>query len=253
MINLPKNKVTDLPHRQVKGYVHSIETGGMVDGPGIRYVVFFAGCALRCKYCHNPDTWKLKDGRLYSVGEIVDDIQKYKSYLSFSKGGVTITGGDPFVQPDFLAALLAACSEAGFHTALDTSGYASQEAAALALANTDLLILDIKTINPTVYKKITGVRLDRTLEMLQLSQLMGVPVWIRFVLVPGLTDSLDDIREMADYLKNFDNIEKVEVLPFHKMGEFKWEALGLTYELADVEPPSADMLVQAKGLLENFR
>jgi len=233
-----------------QGYVHSIETGGMVDGPGIRYVIFFAGCALRCKYCHNPDTWKLLDGRIYTVKEIVADIQKYKSYLKFSNGGVTITGGDPFVQINFLVELLKACMEAGIHTALDTSGYASHDNAARALAYTDLLILDIKSFNPVTYKELTGVKIDRTLEVLKLSQRLGTPTIVRFVLVPGLTDNLEDIQKMADFLKGFDNIKKVEVLPFHKMGEYKWKALGLAYELADVEPPDAGLLAKVKGILE---
>ena len=233
-----------------QGYVHSVETGGMVDGPGIRYVIFFAGCALRCKYCHNPDTWKLVDGRVFTVKELVTDIQKYKSYLTFSKGGVTVTGGDPFVQVDFLTALLKACMEAGIHTALDTSGYASHDDAARALAYTDLLILDMKSFNPVTYKELTGVKIDRTLEVLRLSQRLGIPTWVRFVLVPGLTDNIDDIQKMAIFLKSFDNIEKIEVLPFHKMGEYKWKALGLTYELADVEPPDAELLAQVKGILE---
>ena len=234
----------------LSGYVHSVEAGGMVDGPGIRYVVFFAGCPLRCRYCHNPDTWKPEGGRLYSVDEILADIRKYKSYIKFSGGGVTATGGEPLMQPDFLAALLAACRACGIHTTLDTSGYAPVEAAAKALAHTDLLLLDIKSINPGTYREVTGVPIDRTLDMLRLSQSMKVPVWIRFVLVPGLTDSIDDMREMAGFLKGFDNIKKIEVLPFHKLGEYKWETLGTPYALADTLPPSKDLLERAKGILE---
>ena len=231
------------------GYIHSVETGGMVDGPGIRYVLFFSGCVLRCKYCHNPDTWNLKGGRLHSVDEIINDILKYRSYLKFSGGGITVTGGEPLLQPEFLTALLEACKENNIHTAVDTSGYASVDAAARVLAHTDLLLLDIKTINPAVYKELTGVAIDRTLDMLKLSRQLNVSVWIRFVLVPGLTDNMEDIQKMSEFLKTFDNIKKIEVLPFHKLGEYKWENLGLPYDLKGVAPPSGELLNQVKGVL----
>ena len=232
-----------------QGYVHSVETGGMVDGPGIRYVVFFAGCNLRCKYCHNPDTWSKSKGQLLTVGELMRDIVKYKSYLKYSGGGVTITGGEPFAQPEFLTELLAACKAHGLHTALDTSGYSTRQAAEKALMYTDLLLLDIKSINPNVYKQLTGVNLDRTLEVLRLGEFMEVPIWVRFVLVPGLTDNLDDIKKLADFLQPFVNVVKVEVLPFHKMGEYKWKELGIPYELADVEPPSRETVDKVKAIL----
>lgn len=233
----------------VQGYVHSVETGGMVDGPGIRYVLFFSGCNLRCKYCHNPDTWKLRDGKLTCVADVIHDIRKYQSYLHFSGGGVTITGGEPLMQSQFLIELLKACKNEKLHTALDTAGYVSPEIAAQVLQHTDLLLLDLKAFNPTVYKELTGVELAPTLELLRLSQDMGVPIWIRFVLVPGLTDNEDDLRAMADFLHQFPHIEKIEVLPFHKLGEFKWAELGLPYTLADVEPPSEAALAQARELL----
>ena len=232
-----------------QGYVHSVETGGMVDGPGIRYVVFFAGCSLRCKYCHNPDTWNLKSGQLVTVEDVVRDIKKYLSYLKYSGGGVTITGGEPFVQPGFLVQLLAACKAAGLHTVLDTSGNGAPEVALRALQNTDLLILDIKSINPQVFKDLTKGELDKTLEVLEISKALKVPVWIRYVLVPGYTDDINDIQNLANYLKHYDNIEKIEVLPFHKMGEYKWKNLNLPYELKDVQPPDSESLKKAKKIL----
>ena len=230
--------------------MHSVETGGMVDGPGVRYVVFLSGCGLRCKYCHNPDTWKLKSGQLVTVGDTIRDIKKYQSYLKFSGGGVTITGGEPFMQPDFLVELLAACKSVGLHTALDTSGFADRSAAERALQYTDMLLLDIKSFNPVTYKELTGVPLDKTLEVLRLAEYMEIPIWVRFVLVPGYTDNMEDIRRMASFLEPFVNVVKVDVLPFHKMGEYKWEELGLQYELADVEPPSRELLERAKAILE---
>jgi len=222
----------------------------MVDGPGIRYVLFFSGCNLRCKYCHNPDTWKLRGGHLTTVEETLRDIRKYRSYLRFSGGGVTITGGEPFVQPEFLVEMLKACKSEGFHTALDTSGYAPPDVARRALSYTDLLILDVKSINPVVYKDLTGVPLGPTLETLDLAQEMGVPVWARFVLVPGLTDDEADLRAMALHLRRFSNIEKIEVLPFHKLGEYKWAELGLRYELSDTPPPTKAQVDWARGILQ---
>ena len=232
-----------------KGYVHSVETGGMVDGPGIRYVVFLAGCALRCKYCHNPDTWKIRPDQAQNVSGMVRDIMKFKSYMKFSGGGVTVTGGEPLGQPEFLAALLKECKAKGLHTALDTSGYGPRGAAEKALKHTDLLLLDIKTINATIYKDLTGVSIDRSLETLRLSQDLNIPVWIRFVMVPGYTDNFDDIQSLANFLAPFKNITKIEVLPFHKMGEYKWKNLAIPYELADVSPPSTDTLERAQKIL----
>jgi len=231
-------------------YIHSVETAGMVDGPGIRYTIFFQGCALRCKYCHNPDTWKLMGGTEMTVAELLEDVLRYRSFMRFSGGGVTITGGDPFMQPEFLIELLAALKAEGIHTALDTAGYTGAGNAEKALANTDLLLLDIKSIDPDVYKDIAGVRIDACLRMLEIARRMGVETWIRFVLVPGLTDNFDHIRQMRDYLANFDNITKIEVLPFHKMGEYKWADLGIHYELGDTQPPEADMLAAAREILQ---
>ena len=233
-----------------QGYIHAVETGGMVDGPGIRYVVFLAGCSLTCKYCHNPDTWKRNDGRLMTVGELIRDIKKYKSYLKFSGGGVTVTGGEPFVQPEFLTELLYACKENNMHTVLDTSGNTSGHIAENALKHTDLLLLDIKSGNPEVYKKVTGGQIERVLEVLRISDKLNTPTWVRYVLVPGYTDNFDDIRNLADYLQKFSNIEKIEVLPFHKLGEHKWEKMDIPYELTDVEPPGKDVLAKAKAILE---
>jgi len=233
-----------------QGYVHSIDTGGMVDGPGIRYVIFLAGCSLRCKYCHNPDTWKINRDKETSVQELITDIKKYRSYLKFSGGGVTITGGEPFVQSGFLIELLKACKEEGFHTVLDTAGHAPLHIAELALRHTDLILLDIKSIDHDTYKDLTGMPLDRALKFLGLSEELKIPVWIRFVLVPGYTDNFDDIQKLSDYLQPFTNVQKIEVLPFHKMGEYKWKDLDIPYELGDVEPPSKEVLERAKAILE---
>ena len=240
---------------KLHGYVHSVYTGGMVDGPGVRYIVFFAGCNLRCKYCHNPDTWNMLNARLHSVEEVVGEIKKYESYLKFSGGGVTITGGEPFVQPEFLIELLKACKANGWHTVLDTSGNAPSNVIDDVLSYTDLLLLDIKSINPETYKKLTKGSLKRTLNVLSASERLNIPVWIRHVLVPGITDNFDDLQKMADYLRKpaFPNVEKVKVLPFHQLGKDKWEQLGIPYELGDVEPPSDEVMEKAKAILESVR
>jgi len=214
----------------------------MVDGPGIRYVVFLAGCTLRCKYCHNPDTWKRTNGKLTTVGEIIKEILKYQSYFKFTGGGVTISGGEPLNQPDFLVELLKACREHGLHTVVDTSGSATVEVAERVFKYTDLLLLDIKSYNPQVFKEVTGVELKYSLDLLNISQRLNVPVWVRFVLVPGLTDNINDIKDLAAFLKGFSNVEKTEVLPFHKEGEYKWKNAGMTYELADTQPPSTQQV-----------
>lgn len=231
------------------GHVHSIDSCGMVDGPGIRYLIFLSGCALRCKYCHNPDTWDLKSGRIMTVGEIIQDIKKYKSFIKFSDGGVTITGGDPLVQLDFVEAILTHCKAQGLHTAVDTSGYGAEHTVKRVLAHTDLLLLDIKSINPATYKKVTGVDIERTLATLRIAQEMKVSVWIRFVLVPGLTDDVKDMYELAAFLRPYDNVERVEVIPFHKIGEYKWRDIGQEYELWDTPVPTQEALDKARGIL----
>lgn len=234
-------------------FIHSVETAGMVDGPGIRYTIFFQGCPLRCVYCHNPDTWKPEGGRKMTVQELLSDVKKYRSYLRFSGGGVTITGGEPLLQAEFLALLLRALKAQGIHTALDTSGYTGSQTARRVLEYTDLMLLDIKTIDPAAYKALTGVPIDPTLRTLEISKEMGVPVWLRFVLIPGWTDNPAHIRQMRKYLDGFDNIQKIEVMPFHKMGEYKWADLGMKYSLADTPSPSREDLENVRTILRDWR
>ena len=222
----------------------------MVDGPGIRCVVFIAGCGLRCKYCHNPDTWDKKNSTPMTVDECMTEIMKYKSYYRFSGGGVTISGGEPLHQHDFLLELLQACRERGIHTTLDTTGYANAEIAEKILPNVDLLLLDIKSYNPETHKMLTGVGMDKPIAFLKTSQVLGIPTWIRYVLVPNLTDNMDDIRKLAIFLRRFDNIEKVHVLPFHKHGEHKWTEIGLSYELADTPVPTQCQVDEVQAILD---
>jgi len=220
----------------------------MVDGPGIRTVVFLSGCPLRCLYCHNPDTWHLKSGTKYTADQVIREVAKYKNFYRHG-GGVTISGGEPFMQPEFLTAILKGCRERGIHTAVDTSGYSCLTAADNALQYISLLMLDIKSFNPKTYKEITGVELNRTLDMLRMARALHLPTWIRYVLVPGLTDNEDEIRALATYLQDFPNVKKIEILPFHKHGAFKWEEQGRTFPLQDTPEPSAKALQSARDIL----
>lgn len=236
----------------VTGRIHSIETCGTVDGPGIRFVIFTQGCPLRCQYCHNPDTWKITDGKTITVEELIKEIEKYKSYIKFSGGGVTVTGGEPLMQPQFVKELFYQCKQKGIHTALDTSGYIPLEHAKEVLEYTDLVLLDIKSFDPQVYKDLTGVSNEPTLKLAQYLSDNNKPMWIRFVLVPNLTNNPVHIDALAAFLSNLKNIEKIEILPFHKMGEYKWEELGYPYQLKDTPTPSKEMINNAKEIFKKY-
>ena len=234
----------------VTGRIHSIETCGTVDGPGIRFVIFMQGCPLRCKYCHNPDTWKLGDGEEKTVEELISEIKKYKSYMKFSGGGVTVTGGEPLLQGKFIKELFKKCKEENIHTAVDTSGYIFNDITKEVLDYTDLVLLDIKSYNKNSYKYITGVELDPTLNFMEYLGKINKPVWIRYVLVPGLSDNEESIKGLSLYLSNFRNVDKIELLPFHKMGEFKWKELGYDYELSNTEEPTKKEIIKAMSIIK---
>lgn len=241
----------ELKMEPLTGKIHSIETCGTVDGPGIRVAVFLQGCPLRCQYCHNPDTWRLDEGKSYTVEEVVKEIIKYKSYMRFSGGGVTLTGGEPLMQPEFVKAVFEACREQGIHTALDTSGALFCDKSKEVLKETDLVLLDIKSFSPEKYQKVTGGKLAPTLKLLEYTKEKKIPVWVRYVLVPGLTDDLENIKAMANYLKNYSNVEKVEILPFHKMGEYKWKKRAESYALKEVKEPEEALVKKVKDLFIN--
>jgi pyruvate formate lyase activating enzyme len=226
----------------IKGYIHSVETAGTVDGPGIRFVIFLTGCPLRCLYCHNPDTHQLKSGRIKTARKMIEEVAKYKDYLKNMGGGVTITGGEPLFQPEFTAAILKGCKELGLHTALDTNGFLGNKVPVELLDAADLVLLDIKSFDPAAYRKITGARLQPTLDFARMLSALHKPMWIRFVLVPGLTDDFKMIENMVEFVQSLGCVEHVEVLPFHKMGETKWEELNLKYTLKETPPPSADLV-----------
>jgi pyruvate formate lyase activating enzyme len=242
---VPDTEDADAPDEDpqgLSGYIHSYETMGTADGPGIRFVLFLTGCPLRCQYCHNPDTWRLQNGSRATVDEVMDEIGKYSDFLIESDGGITISGGEPLVQPRFLSNILRRCKETGLHTALDTSGFLGRRLTDPMLADTDLVLLDIKSSDPDVYKAVTGVSIEPTLEFARRLDADGTPVWVRYVLVPGLTDDVENVEGVAEFLATLANVERVEILPFHKMGEHKWEALNLEYRLKNTESPSKDLI-----------
>jgi pyruvate formate lyase activating enzyme len=239
----------------ITGNIHSIETCGTVDGPGIRYVIFMQGCALRCIYCHNPDTWEIgsKSSPVRTTGELLSDILKYKSYFKHSGGGVTLTGGEPLLQKEFAAELFKICKQAGINTALDTSGCIKlDEKTKAVLKYTDVVLLDVKSINEGAFKKITGASIKTVKSFAEYLKEKNIPVWLRYVLVPGLTDNENDLHTLAEYLTAFNNIERITILPFHQMGKYKWQDLKLDYKLADTQVPSAGEVEKVKKLMKQY-
>lgn len=236
----------------IKGRVHSLETFGTVDGPGIRFIVFTQGCPLRCKYCHNRDTWDPKGGQEYDVDELISEIVKYKPFMISSGGGLTVSGGDPTLQPEFLKSLLINAKDNDIHTAIDTSGFVDIDIINSILDYTDLVLLDIKHINRDSFKDLTGVYNDKTLNFAKHLSDKKIPTWIRYVLVPGITDKENDIRELCKFINTLDNIEKVEILPYHSMGRFKWEELGYEYPLEDIPDANDEDVLRASKIFEEY-
>ena len=237
----------------VKGRIHSLESFGTVDGPGIRFVVFMQGCPLRCLYCHNPDTWNLKGEAKYQMApdELLAEVLRYKNFIA--RGGVTVTGGEPLSQPEFLRVFFRLCREQGLHTALDTSGHIYTSKALEVLDYVDLVLLDIKTLNPDLHLQLTGVKLDNTLLFLDELERRGIDTWIRHVIVPGYTDNDEWLETLARYVSRYKVVRKVELLPYHTMGTFKYEQLGLDYRLKGVEPLSKERLDNAKAIFSRYR
>ncbi|NEQ54818.1 MAG: pyruvate formate lyase-activating protein [Leptolyngbya sp. SIO3F4] len=228
------------------GRIHSVETCGTVDGPGIRFVVFTQGCPLRCLYCHNPDCRAVEGGHEVTVTELMTDILRYRTYLELSRGGVTVSGGEPLMQPEFVAELLKRCQAEGLHTALDTSGFSDLSAAQQVLPYADLVLLDIKSFEPNLYHQVTRVSQKPTLQLADYLREIQKPTWIRFVLVPGLTDPPENVEGLVNFIATLNNVEWVEVLPFHQMGAYKWEALGFDYQLKETMPPTQTQIEQVK-------
>jgi pyruvate formate lyase activating enzyme len=229
------------------GYVHSYEVGSTVDGPGIRFVAFLSGCPLRCQYCHNPDTWHKRNGQPVTVSRSMKQIGKYAQVLKISKGGITISGGEPVLQRKFLTRIFRKCKELGLHTCLDTCGRLGDLLTDQDLMDIDLNLLDIKSGDPAIYEKVTHQPLQPTIDYARRLSALGRPMWVRFVLVPGLTDVYDNVEKVADICAELKSLERVEILRFHQMGKDKWSKLGLEYPLANVESPTADLAERVRG------
>lgn len=231
----------------VVGRVHSWDTSIGVDGPGTRFVVFTAGCPLRCGYCHNPDTWAGRSGRLMPAADVLAKIDRHARFLQVAGGGVTVSGGEPLLQPAFTEAVLAGSRERGLHTALDTSGVLGHRASPALLDATDLVLLDIKSWDPTIYRAVTGGEVAPTLTFARRLAARAQPVWVRFVLVPGWTDDPANVAGLAGFCASLGNVERVDVLPFHSLGAPKYAALGLPFPAAGARPPTAAELERVRA------
>jgi pyruvate formate lyase activating enzyme len=224
------------------GFLHSFTTGSAVDGPGVRVVAWTTGCMWRCVYCHNPDTWTMSNGIPVSIAQATEQLRKYRHGLRTMSGGFTLSGGEALMQHRFAVKLLGAAKAMGIHTALDTNGYYGDRLTDADLDAIDLVLLDLKGFDPERHTRLTGMGNGPTLEFARRLAARRKPVWVRYVLVPGWTDDLADIERVAAFAAGLGCVERVDVLPFHQMGQFKWAQLGLTYELAAVEPPARDLV-----------
>ena len=241
--NVPDTDVKTALKTGDLGFLHSFTTGSAVDGPGLRLVAWTTACMFRCRYCHNPDTWTLSNGIPVPLNRAVEEVQKYANGLIAMKGGFTLSGGEPLMQDRFAVRLLGAVKAMGVHTAIETNGFFGDRLSDEELKNIDLVILDMKAFTPEQHERVTGIK-DNA-EVLHFARRLADlkrPMWLRFVLVPGYSDDPQDIAQIARFCAGLGNVERVDVLPFHQMGRFKWKKLGLEYKLDQVEPPSADLI-----------
>ena len=230
--------------------IHSIETFGTVDGPGIRFVTFFQGCNLQCKYCHNRDTWNINEGIYISADELFNKILNYKTYI-MPNGGFTASGGEPLLQPYFLISLFKKLKKENIHIALDTSGMVEiTEPIKELLSLTDLVLLDIKHINPEKSKELVGSSNEKELTFAKYLSDNNIPIWIRQVIIPGITDNKEDLIKLKHFISSLKTVQKVELLPYHNLGKHKWETLGLEYNLKDVKLATSEDILRAKKILE---
>lgn len=238
-----------------KGYVHSLESFGSVDGPGVRYVIFLSGCYMRCQFCHNPDTWRMKDGELHEAQELLEKAIKYKAYWG-ERGGITVSGGEPLLQMDFLIDLFTRAKEMGINTTIDTSGNPYNEDDEMFMEKfhrlmevTDLIMLDIKHIDDEGHKLLTKVSNKNILQMATKLSSMGKKMWIRHVLVPERNDNDELLHKLRAFIDTLSTVEKVEVLPYHTLGVHKWQMLGIPYELDGIDPPTKERILNAREIL----
>ncbi|KHD45765.1 pyruvate formate-lyase-activating protein [Streptococcus hongkongensis] len=249
--------MADIDYSQVTGMIHSTESFGSVDGPGIRFIIFMQGCKMRCQYCHNPDTWEMETNKSQerTVSDVLKEALQYRHFWG-KNGGITVSGGEAMLQIDFIIALFTEAKALGIHTTLDTCGFAYRakpeyhEKLDTLLAVTDLILLDIKEIDEEQHKIVTRQPNKNILQFAQYLSDKGIPVWIRHVLVPGLTDIDDHLERLGDFVATLKNVDKFEILPYHTMGEFKWRELGIPYPLEGVKPPTKERVQHAKELMK---
>lgn len=237
-----------------KGYIHSLESFGSVDGPGVRFIIFTTGCAMRCQFCHNPDTWEMSKGTEYTADELLKRAVRYRSYWG-EEGGITVSGGEPLLQIDFVTELFEKAHAMGIHTSLDTSGnpFTREEPFFSKFKKlmevTDLLLVDIKHIDDEQHKILTGQSNKNILDMTRYLSDIKKPIWIRHVLVPERSDKDEYLHRLRDFIDSLDNVEKVEVLPYHTLGVYKWKELGYQYQLEGIDPPTDERVTNAKQIL----
>ena len=237
----------------IKGRVHSFDSFGTVDGPGIRFTVFMQGCPLRCKFCHNRDTWDTTLGKEYTPEEVINEAMKYKNYLIPSGGGITITGGEPLLQADFVREVFKLAKEVGLHTTLDTSGVIGTNIADKVLEYTDLVLLDIKEINNEKCRELTGMGSMKPIWFAKHLDKKGIPVWIRHVVIPGVNDDKEDLKQLGKFLNTIGNVEQLDLLPYHTLGVFKWEKLGVPYELEGIRQATDEDIKRAQSIIDSVR
>lgn len=235
------------------GHIHSLESFGTVDGPGVRFVAFMQGCPLRCMYCHNPDTWDPKGTCQYEMTpqQLVDEALRYRSFIK--NGGVTVSGGEPLMQAEFVREYFRLCYDEGLHTALDTSGAFCTEDALRVLDETDLVLLDVKTMDTELYPKLTGIKQDNNLAFLDKLEERGIRTWIRHVVVPGVTDDDNWLIRLGEHVGRYKCVEKIEILPYHTLGTYKYEKMGMRYRLDGVPALSPERAVEIRNMLSKFK
>ena len=236
------------------GRVHSIETCGTVDGPGIRFIIFLQGCLMRCKYCHNRDTWDTETGKEMTVDELMADLVQYRNYMEASGGGVTVSGGEAMLQPEFVKAIFSACKQEGIHTCLDTNGFVRRldDTVKGVLDVADLVLLDIKQMDNEKHIDLTHVSNKYTLDFAKYLAKQNQSVYLRYVVLPGYTDCLDDIHALGKFIEPMKNIEKIELLPYHELGKHKWTEMGEIYPLEGVKTPSHESMEEVKNILLQY-
>lgn len=242
--DVPESTVREALATGDMGFLHSFTTGATVDGPGVRVVAWTTGCMWRCVYCHNPDTWTMSNGMPVTVARAVGELGKYRQGLKVMNGGFTLSGGEPLMQHRFAVKLFTAAKQMGIHTALDTNGFYGDRLSDAELDTVDLVLLDLKTWDPGRHRQLTGMDVGPTLDFARRLASRRRAVWLRFVLVPGLTDDLADIANIAKFVAGLGNVERVDVLPFHQMGKYKWKTLRMDYTLADVDPADMDLVAR---------